>query len=346
MISKRQSFPSSLQFKSGRNTSSSSNNQIADEVRLDTTDVKRKLFGKNEHFTIVQEAALKIQKFVRGSLSRGRTSDMIQELIDGILSYREIVAKYAAEDEQRVKKQQNLNNLKIDNQVDWEDDELNNPGVNGPFIGAPKRISVDNKPWFHSDNAYTPSGTPVEVTLKERLNILECADSSSLARSWMKHHESTRQSSLETTDESVEGDCCFEKQDEPCPGPKSECTELRFKEQLDLGESQGSPQKSLNFAQDQHLDVSNLPSTETTQEGNNDDNSMSTRKDQQEVPFEYDNEIKGNSTNEAVSFPEEYLEESVAVEPGGRGYNRYRSSAAGRNKSRPWRDDTNVFDAY
>ena len=30
----------------------------------------------------------------------------------------------------------------------------------------------------------------------------------------------------------------------------------------------------------------------------------------------------------------------------GSGYQRYRTSATGRNKRRPWRDDTNVFDAY
>jgi hypothetical protein len=314
---------------------------MADLVLLDTTDMKRKLHGKNEHFTIVQEAVVKIQKFVRGSLSRGRTSDMIQELIDGILSYREIVDKYAAEDEQRVKNQQ----LNLDSSTgDGDDDKMNNLCITGPFICGPRRDFVENKPWFHPDNNYTPSGAPIEVTLKERLNILDGADSSSMEKSWTKHHEQVNASQA-TAGESAEEDCVLEEHVEHCPMPKSELINPQFQERQTSCEWQDYPNVSLNSERDKHVGDSNCPSTETSKE-RNDNNYTTEKKAQQYIPKNDDNEIKEDTMGKALNFPEEYLNESVTVEPGGRGYNRYRSSAAGRNKTRPWRDDTNVFDAY
>jgi len=35
-----------------------------------------------------------------------------------------------------------------------------------------------------------------------------------------------------------------------------------------------------------------------------------------------------------------------SVDDGTRGYRRYRTNIHGKNKTRPWRDDTNAFDAY
>jgi len=43
---------------------------------------------------------------------------------------------------------------------------------------------------------------------------------------------------------------------------------------------------------------------------------------------------------------EQTSDQSTLVEDGGRGYRRYRTNIHGKNKTRPWRDDTNVFDAY
>jgi hypothetical protein len=48
---------------------------------------------------------------------------------------------------------------------------------------------------------------------------------------------------------------------------------------------------------------------------------------------------------DVIDGPEESLDKEIQ-ETRGRGYQRYRTTATGRNKHRPWRDDTTVFDAY
>ena len=70
-----------------------------------------------------------------------------------------------------------------------------------------------------------------------------------------------------------------------------------------------------------------------------------------------DDDTMITSSTTMISVPEVEIEEepltinpdSDILEPvddGSRGYRRYRSNLHGKNKTRPWRDDTSVFDAY
>jgi hypothetical protein len=316
----RNNWPHSSSLSYGRHAPSSK--QIADLVLLDATDIKWKLYGKNEHFSIMQEAVVKIQAFVRGCMSRAKTSEMIQELIDGILSYREVVTKYAAEDEARVKKQQ----LGFKTSEKEEEDETVLNQAKEISNTSPRRFSAltENKPWLHPDNKYTPSGTPIEVALKEQLNILDFEDIpwSEKMRSKMQECQNDGSSLPREPSNSNDKDGGYNhKAGALSSVPRSELVHVTLKERAKFWKGEGSPKSSGKSEQDQrNLNSSGLPKTAS-------------------VAGENDTEID-------VMFPEEYLEESVTVEPGGRGYHRYRTGAAGRNKRRPWRDDTNVFDAY
>jgi hypothetical protein len=54
------------------------------------------------------------------------------------------------------------------------------------------------------------------------------------------------------------------------------------------------------------------------------------------------------STDRMVLNYSSYMEESILTDPTShsRGYQRYRTSRGGKNKTRPWRDETDRFDAY
>ncbi|KAG7372450.1 hypothetical protein IV203_018593 [Nitzschia inconspicua] len=310
--------PSSLSFGRHRSPPVTSTNckQTPDVMLLDVTDMKWKLYDKNERFTIVQDAVVKIQAFVRGSMSRARTSEMIQELIDGILSHRDVVAKYSAEDEARVKKQQ----LGLEKRGKEEDGELEFHGTDVSADHSPRRssVSVENKPWLHPYNSYTPSGTPIEIDLKERLNILDSEGGSSSGKIWARK-QGVRNASFLSQDKRVTGE---ERNTLDTEINVSLVARNEFAQTMNFREFKSSPKKaSGNVAEYGKQD------TDTVHKGALEDN-----------------EVK--DTELMATFPEEYLQESVALEPGGRGYNRYRSTASGRNKRRPWRDDTNVFDAY
>ena len=64
---------------------------------LDVTDIKWKLYGKNVHFTMVQEAVVKIQAFARGALARTRMTERIQERIQQLLMDRQDALREAKE---------------------------------------------------------------------------------------------------------------------------------------------------------------------------------------------------------------------------------------------------------
>lgn len=297
-----------------------------DLALLDVTDMKWKLFGKNEHFAIVQEAVVKIQAFVRGSLSRGKTSDMIQELIDGILSYQEIVAKYAAEDEERVRKQQ----LGLERKGEGKNVKGTDENGRGTFDYQVegKRSSIERRPWSCD---YVPSGSSIELKLKERLNILESTTVKG-QRPWIRKAHTTP---YHKPAEDTIGEGIIEAEDLNT----SQATRV---EQMKVSWSpQSLPQKleSTEHYTDAPIDMVEfiLPSNDLQEQVNK----LDLEDDLDQV-----DQTNVDDAVQAVSFPEIYLQESVAQEPGGKGYHRYRSSASGRNKRRPWRDDTNVFDAF
>ncbi|KAG7343288.1 hypothetical protein IV203_021233 [Nitzschia inconspicua] len=313
--------PSSLSFGRHRSPPVTSTNckQTPDVMLLDVTDMKWKLYDKNERFTIVQDAVVKIQAFVRGSMSRARTSEMIQELIDGILSYREVVAKYSAEDEARVKKQQ----LGLEKRGKEEDGGLEFQGTELSSAESSRKssVSVENKPWLRQYNSYTPSGTPLEVDLKERLSVLDTEGGISSGKVWARKkgvkNASSRSQDMHSTGE--------ERNTPDNESNVSLVARNEFAQTMNFWESKSSPNKA--SGESRNVAEYEKQNTDTVHKG------------ALEV-----NEVK--DTEPMATFPEEYLQESVALEPGGRGYNRYRSTASGRNKRRPWRDDTNVFDAY
>ncbi|KAL3923841.1 MAG: hypothetical protein SGARI_006140, partial [Bacillariaceae sp.] len=138
-------------FPSARNSLQDIDVQLLEDAR----DLGWKLYGKNEHFAITCNAVVKIQAFVRGCMSRGKTAEMIQELIDGILSYREIVAKYAAEDEARVQKQQLTAAPSEEVRVEVQEDTSGETKEEiEEYAVAPKRSSTADKPWLKREAGY------------------------------------------------------------------------------------------------------------------------------------------------------------------------------------------------
>ena len=60
--------------------------------------IKWKLYGKNQAFNIMQDAACKIQALWRGCIARVETTKKIQRLIDDITAFRKLEAEYRKQD--------------------------------------------------------------------------------------------------------------------------------------------------------------------------------------------------------------------------------------------------------
>jgi hypothetical protein len=324
-------------------------------------------------------------------MSRGKTSEMIQELIDGILSYREIVAKYAAEDEARVRKQQ----LTPSKKMEPKDESQTAKEEVLEYPIAPKRLSTVARPWLKRDVGYVHPSTPLEFHLQEVLESTE--DKDATERPWLKKKPAaTPNTTAVTADESDSESSVnssskedLDKHEIPRrlnfdgPVPKSERLQGGLKDRLKFWESQSpSALKTPKASPDKKAESSTLPAEKehfvslanqeasmkssssldsvesfyNTLDGEKKvtpvssrastpvmHNSSFRRCDRDE---EEEKDGKHEDFDAIVQFPTDFAPSDIVPEPGGRGYQRYKTNANFRNKRRPWRDDTDVFDAY
>lgn len=219
-----------------------------------------KLYGKNEEFRIMHDAAVTIQSFWRGCSSRTITSSKIQNMIEDIIALRKLEAEYRRRDKEEHIKQQEQH----DETYCQEHHKISN---NGYFYSDRivrtrlERRKSRHKPWRLSteDTDYKKRITPV-ITLTNRLER-------------RKNQNKPWRLSTEDTDR---------------------------KKRIN---SVVTPTKSSSLRDREQDDKEALTANHTN------------------------NFLESADTNN-------------------RGYQRYRVHMHGKNKTRPWRDDTSVFDAY
>jgi len=114
----------------------------------DADALRWKLYGKNEEFRIMHDAATTIQSFWRGCFSRTTTSAKIQTLIEDIMASRELEAEYKKRDEEehQIQQQQYVQNYDHDPEEDnGNNDDKHDSCLTG-HLGLARR-NIKKKPW-------------------------------------------------------------------------------------------------------------------------------------------------------------------------------------------------------
>ena len=419
----------------------------------DVQDLKWKLYGKNIYFSIVFDAVIKIQAFVRGCLCRGKVADQIDELIQHLVKRREervqqekIWEQYRQQDLQdREQRRLRGNNNDGDKEEDnrrvtenvykpWkknkqspysqeeveelspfeellfarnktilkrEEEEEQQEGTE-PGGHMTRKFAVINS---HSSTVGTEHSTveivDIEMSLKQRLKLW--TSSSSINHHNIKHNNNNNkrdddekksgleQGKDETTtfsgeqhDDHLEGDGGIDDESIHIIGTGSSTCDDSSSSNTDR--HQNTSETASSFSASGNQSVTSSIDTELRNNvklnrqhdlinGSVEDRSANTKMgivprrkklwntdvrrsesqgcNRKATQENYENYEEGISLDPITMLPtfieDEAVEKTVPVpylEPGEKGYSRYRSGTKGRNKQRPWRDDTNVFDAY
>jgi len=145
-VSKSYFAPLNVSKSPSQRTHSVSSN-VGEFGTSDEVDALRwKLFGKNEEFRIMHEAATTIQAFWRGCFSRDMTSEKIESLIEDIMAFRKLEAEYKKRDEEEMrKKQRGIDNACVLDHENGDSDDKYDHDISG-HIGSVSRTNK-NKPW-------------------------------------------------------------------------------------------------------------------------------------------------------------------------------------------------------
>lgn len=391
---------------------------VLDEIQ----DLKWKLYGKNMYFSILFDAVITIQAFVRGCLCRGRVADRIDDLIQALLERREDKKRQEQLWEQY--KQQDLlerqrldglgygNNRRITDKV-YKPWKYHRPESSYDDLSPFEELLLDrNKAILrqeeegedgqaiqqHDDGSTRPGNDHQE---HEKLNDIDAEHSTmveivdvagiSLSQRLKLWNNCCISSSMEGKQAEEEGSRldineCEEGQAEEVDGDQQETIAVA-EENLTTQNKSGFEDSSSSCTSDHRATKSisaassstyisgshSITSSIDTEVHNNyasnhfhrshhamdrHRSSTSTTILTRNRPWMKENVSSTKSNNnggenddddgDPNSILQTFMEEdsSFLVEPGGKGYSRYRSNTKGRNKQRPWRDDTNVFDAY
>ena len=414
----------------------------------DVQDLKWKLYGKNIYFSIVFDAVIKIQAFVRGCLCRGKVADQIDELIQHLVKRREEKARqekiweqYRQQDILDREQRRLRNNIDGDVEEDnrrvtenvykpWKKDNMSPSLLEegeelSPFeelllarnktilkredeqeegevtkVGRHmiRKFAVINE---HSSTVGSDHSTveiiDIEMSLKQRLKLWTSGNKHSIEnnnsnnKNYNKRDDDEKKAELEQEkDEKVifseEHDDLLEVDSEnddqsnhmnatggsTCDDNSSNFTDRHQNTSETASSISASGNQSVtssidtelrnnvksNRQHDQiHGSLENRPANSNMgtvlrrkKVWNTDVRSESHGRNRKATKENYEEGISLDPITMLPTFIEDddmkkTLPPTV-VEPGEKGYSRYRSGTKGRNKQRPWRDDTDVFDAY
>lgn len=357
----------------------------ADVVLKDTTDLKWKLYGKNLHFEIIQESVVKIQSFVRGCLCRIRTTDIIDSKIDDIVTRRVTMARYAEEDKKNRNKLHDRTNQRHCGGDDHHDDcSDSQDGSKGSLYSSNRRTDEVFKPWREEteileqslveavlenrrsptrkatgdENNTTSSSEPSTVQRKKfspaivtdprlrlhgRLRMWEIASSTAINDPTRdRHQRQQQQEDLIPWDEAVGESCEVDTANTSCSSSQS----IGTTDNAQSGHCNPPEETSLADT----LAGSTIVSPQYEPLGPRDhrrSRPWTTGASTTSKKLDSDGDNEGVVTDPILKYPS-YMEESVLPDPASssRGYSRYRNGGGGKNKTRPWRDETDRFDAY
>lgn len=356
---------------------------FAEVVLKDTSDLKWKLYGKNVHFEIVQESITRIQAFVRGCLCRAWTSDLIESTIKDILTFREAEAKYADEDRKREGQRQKMQLNRNDDASRPTASANHNvegigSGSNGSYTlrTSSRRTGEVFKPWrpdgdesfleivlkqqVAADNTSEENIKPsvstcthvppkafshidvsrVGLRLQDRLRMWENASVAMKNRKIQQHRQLKHRgpdhvalTSIDRSGEASEVDTvnasCNSNQSTAAAETAVELSD-HFETSVNCSIDALRSQKVASMRRLQ-------PKPWASAGGSMDSPSTAQVAD--------DNEAM---TSDPILTHPSYMDKSTFSDPvdNSRGNRRYRTIAGGKNKARPWRDETDRFDAY
>mmetsp|Transcript_24321 Transcript_24321/g.57245 ORF Transcript_24321/g.57245 Transcript_24321/m.57245 type:complete len:244 (+) Transcript_24321:134-865(+) len=185
---------------SGSHTGGSNDEEfgISDEVDA----LRWKLFGKNEEFRIMHDAAITIQSFWRGCFSRARTSEKIESLIEDIVAFQELEARYKRKYEEEIQqqRQENEKDRDLDNKGSDGDDK-HDPYISSGSAGSVRR-KEKNKPWrMLSESGKRGDEVSVVSMSSSNLSKVTGAEEKEPLReegyTWTTNHVSTRLLSMD-----------------------------------------------------------------------------------------------------------------------------------------------------